>query len=76
VATAGSAVFAIESDCWIATYKERQGPFGALTPLVANFFNVPTFQRNDETARADFAVALSEFSKQFRVCYLQGLSRP
>jgi hypothetical protein len=36
--TAESAVYVIESDGWIATFEEQQGPFGALTPLRGQFF--------------------------------------
>jgi len=62
MATAGSAVFAIESDCWIATFKEQQDPLALQRRLRANFFHVPTFQRQDKTARADFVVTLSAVS--------------
>jgi len=58
--TAGSAVFATESELLDCNIKRATGPCGALALVVGQlFFYTPTFQRNDKTARADFVVTLS-----------------
>jgi hypothetical protein len=48
----GSAVYETKSDCWNSTFKEQQGPFGALTPFEGQFFQCTDFpaQRQDGTS--------------------------